>query len=524
MPQKKTVIFTYNGLDGACCAAALLLKYPAAQLTVTSARRISQSVSRISENMPDGSFKAVYICGLGVNGGWDTLQNSCKKLRKHGVSIKWFCGRGYMDPYEERLNPFCSPVFSDVGTNTAAVCNHLGIAGEKQARKLMDLSLLDSNLRTHDRDPTGGKNRTQEQRLWTDMVEAAVSQYFKYQDPETYKRVIRHLAAGSPGDEDIKLVEIYRRHGSEHSLRGKSEKMKNLRELIRMVAAAGEHVLVTGDSGVGKEYVARLIHEAGERTMEPMITVNCALFAGNEGLADSVLFGHVRGAFTGASRDREGAFISADGGVLFLDELATMPLEVQGKLLRVIEDGSVTPIGCDRPIAQVDVRVIAATNRNLPQMVRDSEFREDLFHRLDVLRIRLPSLKEHREDIAYIAEHLLRSVQGQHRRAGLSEGEKNTLESYNWPGNVRQLRKVIKRATLLKLPIEDVLAEEKIYLGTQAEGEGCMFPNDVADIADIREIQHKYAEHAFRINGENLSDTARRLNISPNTLKKYISM
>jgi len=511
-------ILTYNGLDGACAAAALLLRYPQAQLTVTSARRITLNLCDIIENGTSPPAR-IYVCGVGVKSGWEELKMRCKDLENCGTELFWFCGRGYLDRYRKHFNDICTPIFTKAGSNTGTVCSHLGIDRDKRARALTDLSLLDPHIEGSLENPYC----REDQKFWIDLVEAAISQYFKYQDPETYKRVIRHLSSGKATDSDRMLVKIYRRHGGEHALRGKSLKMCRLRERIRLIADADEHVLVTGESGAGKEYVARLIHEAGKRTMEPIITVNCAVFAGNEGLANSVLFGHVKGAFTGAREAREGAFIAADGGVLFLDELGTMPIEVQGKFLRVIEDGWVTPVGADRPQSQVDVRVIAATNRNLPRMMREGDFMEDLFHRLDILRIRLPSLNEHREDIAYIAEHLLRNLNEQSSHSGLSNEDKAALESYDWPGNVRQLRKVIKRAKLLKRPIKEVLSEEKEFLEVKPNGAGKnMLPSNPHEIEDLRGIQRNYVKQAYQINGGNLADTSRRLKISPNTLKKYL--
>ncbi len=517
MPGANVGIVTYNGLDGACAAAAVLSRYPDAQLTVTSARRVGQCFEEILKNRI-GSIARVYVCGLGVQCDWDRLIACGDGLKQRGVEVVWYCGRGYLDAFEERLGGFCRPVFTVEGTNTGAACKHLGLACSARGRELMKLASLDPNLEA-------GQERvscSQKQRFWMDLIEASISRYFKYQDQQAYRKAIAALATGAAGEEEQRLVAVYRHHGKEHALRGTSEVMARLRERIRLAADADEHVMITGESGVGKEYVARLLHEAGRRTMEPLLTVNCAVFSGNEALANSVLFGHVRGAFTGALEDRQGAFASADGGMMFLDELGEMPLSVQGKFLRVIEDGDVTPVGRDRPASQVDVRVIAATNRDLPRMVRDGAFREDLFHRLDVLRIHVPPLREHREDITYIAEHLLRNLLECEPREGLSGPGKEALLRYDWPGNVRQLRKVLKRSLILNMPLKDVVEEEKTYLDSVGDAPDLM-PRTSDDIEDIRLIRSRYAARALRVNGNRLSDTARRLHISPNTLKKYLS-
>ncbi len=516
MPGGNVGVLTYNGLDGACAGASVLLKYPDARLIITSAKRVTRSLESVLEG-PTGPLERLDICGLGVRGDWEGLRACGERLKRSGIETFWYCGRGYLDRWRDRFSSFCTPVFTDAGTNTGAVCRHLGLTGEKRGRELMELALLDPNLRK-------GKDAADcadQQRFWVDLVEAAISQYFKYQEQQAYINTIRALASGQAGEGERQLVAVYRRHGGEHALRGNSRQMEQLRERIRRVAKVDEHVIITGESGVGKEYVARLLHEAGRRTMDPISTVNCAVFAGNEALANSVLFGHVRGAFTGASEDREGAFVAADGGMLFLDEVGELPLSVQGKLLRVIEDGWVTPVGRDSPIGQVDVRVIAATNRNLSQMINNGSFREDLFHRLDALRLDVPPLRRRREDIVYIAEYLLRNIPGCEARRKLSEGEKAALESYHWPGNVRQLRKVLKRSRLLDLPMKDVIGEEQRYLQADDATQG-LLPACAEDITDIRRVQHEYAKRACSINGGNISDTARRLKVSPNTLKKYL--
>ncbi len=516
MPGRDTGVFTYNGLDGACAAAAVLLKYPDARLTITSAKKVGKSLEEAFKKHA-GALSSIYVCGVGFRGNVKEAIQWAGRLRDRGVEITWFCGRGYLDTYKDRLSEVCRPVFLSQETNTAAICKKLGLTRRKIAGKLCELARMDPNLSTSG----SAANPTKKQQFWIDLTEAAISQYFKYQDQQKYKNAIRALSKDAVGEEEHRLVETYRRHGGEHSLRGNSLEMSRLREKIKRVAKADEHVIVTGQSGVGKEYVARLIHEASSRSMGPIVTVNCATFESNESLANSVLFGHVRGAFTGAVQERKGAFIAADGGVLFLDELGDMPPSVQGKFLRVIEDGWVTPVGLDMPVKQADVRVVAATNRNLPRMVKKGEFREDLFHRLDILRLRVPALKDHPEDIGYIAEHLLRVLGSLAPNESLSEKQKAALEAYDWPGNVRQLRKILKRSMLLGASFEEVITEERDFLRPAHENDN-LLPTGVGDIKDIREIQQKYAKAAYCINGNRMADTARRLHISANTLKKYL--
>src|SRR5690606_37594665 len=218
---------------------------------------------------------------------------------------------------------------------------------------------------------------------------------------------------------------------------GSSPALRRVRELVRKAGPTDETVLVTGESGVGKELVARALHETSPRTKRPFLAINCA--QAHRDLFDAELFGYVRGAFTGATQDRPGLFREADGGTLFLDEVGELPLEAQAKLLRVLETGTVRPVGGVRE-EPVNVRVIAATNRNLAEAAREGKFREDLLYRLHVLSIEIPPLRERREDIAPIALALLRRLGKERNRelrlepSGLAE-----LERYDWPGNVREL-------------------------------------------------------------------------------------
>ena len=205
--------------------------------------------------------------------------------------------------------------------------------------------------------------------------------------------------------------------------------------------------MITGESGTGKELIARAIHEASSRRDRPLIRVNCAAIPRE--LFESEFFGHVRGAFTGAMRDRIGRFELADGGTLFLDEVGEIPLELQGKLLRVLQEGNFERVGEERTRA-VDVRLIAATNRDLKQEVQRGRFREDLYFRLNVFPVESVPLRERREDIPLLAQHFLNSEsKALKSELRLSEGDARRLSRYDWPGNVRELQNVIERAAIL---------------------------------------------------------------------------
>jgi PAS domain S-box-containing protein len=245
--------------------------------------------------------------------------------------------------------------------------------------------------------------------------------------------------------ENAYLQEEIRIETNPRGIIGQSEAIQKTLRQVKLVAPTTAAVMITGESGTGKELIARAIHEASHRRDRPLIRVNCAAIPRE--LFESEFFGHVRGAFTGAVRDRIGRFELADGGTLFLDEVGEIPLELQGKLLRVLQEGQFERVGEERTRA-VDVRVIAATNKNLKQEVARGRFREDLYFRLNVFPVESVPLRERRQDIPLLAQHFLLSEKLK-SDLRLSEGDARKLARYDWPGNVRELQNVIERAAIL---------------------------------------------------------------------------
>jgi PAS domain S-box-containing protein len=247
--------------------------------------------------------------------------------------------------------------------------------------------------------------------------------------------------------ENAYLQEEIRIETNPRGIIGQSEAIQKTLRQVKLVAPATAAVMISGESGTGKELIARAIHEASQRRDRPLIRVNCAAIPRE--LFESEFFGHVRGAFTGALRDRIGRFELADGGTLFLDEVGEIPLELQGKLLRVLQEGNFERVGEERT-RTVDVRLIAATNRDLKQEVQRGRFREDLYFRLNVFPIESVPLRERREDIPLLAQHFLMSERAEPKSGlRLSEGDVRRLSRYDWPGNVRELQNVIERAAIL---------------------------------------------------------------------------
>lgn len=233
-----------------------------------------------------------------------------------------------------------------------------------------------------------------------------------------------------------------------HGIMGKSTVMQNLFELIENVSQTYAPVMISGESGTGKELVARAVHEAGPRKDKPFIKVNCAAL--NENLLESELFGHVKGAFTGADRNRIGRFEAAHEGSIFLDEIGDIPMSTQVKLLRVLEEKKIERVG-DHQSIPIDVRIITATNKNLELMVKNGQFREDLYFRINVFPLNCPSLEQRREDIPIIIQHFIRqnSHESGKKILGVTPEAMDALTSYRWPGNVRELRNVIDYAFVL---------------------------------------------------------------------------
>jgi two-component system, NtrC family, response regulator PilR len=229
---------------------------------------------------------------------------------------------------------------------------------------------------------------------------------------------------------------------------GHSAKMQSVYHLIETVAAVQSTILITGESGTGKELVARAIHNHSQRSEKPFISINCSAFA--ETLLESELFGYMRGAFTGATQNRKGLFEAANKGTIFLDEIGEMSASMQVKLLRVLQERKVRPVGAHEEI-EIDTRVIAATNRNLQEMVKNGTFREDLYYRISVIPIELPPLRDRSEDISELVQYFIQKYCKQSGKdLGISEQVLELLEHYNWPGNVRELEHTIERAVALE--------------------------------------------------------------------------
>jgi two-component system response regulator HydG len=302
------------------------------------------------------------------------------------------------------------------------------------------------------------------------------------------------------------------------SLVGASAGMQAVRARIERVADAPAPVIVLGETGTGKGLVARALHTDSRRSANPFVAVNCAALP--EALLESELFGHLKGAFTGATADRPGLFAEADGGTLFLDEIAEMTPGLQAKLLHALESGEVRPVGATKA-RPIDVRIIVATHRNLHEAVAAGKFREDLLYRLDVVAIVIPALRDRREDIAALVEHFLSQSRARYPQSPvrrLSTDALAALRRRAWPGNVRELANTIEKLVLFgraeEVGADEVPPETRAGAHEPAEFRG--------DILPMRELERRYAVWAVAQTGGHRGQAAERLGVDPKTLRKWL--
>jgi DNA-binding NtrC family response regulator len=300
---------------------------------------------------------------------------------------------------------------------------------------------------------------------------------------------------------------------------GKSRLMHEVFEMIRRLSSSSASVLVTGESGTGKELVARAIHFQSPRKAREFMAINCAAIP--DTLLESELFGYKRGAFTDAHRDHDGLFMKAQGGTVFLDEIAELSPALQAKLLRVLQEKEIRPLGATKN-ERVDVRVVAATNRDLEERMRSGQFREDLYYRLNVIHIGLPPLRERAEDILPLAEHFLsaEAERATKRVAGFTQSAVKTLLGYAWPGNVRELENVIQRAVALaegeRIGVEDLPQQVRERKGAD------VLAGAIARGLTLAEIEREYITRVLAAEGGNKTRAAQRLGLDRKTLYRKI--
>ncbi len=340
----------------------------------------------------------------------------------------------------------------------------------------------------------------------------------------------RVILIRSPSGEPLAGIELFRDvsevHRMERALRsrrslrgivGQAPVMQALYELVEQVAPFDIPVLITGESGVGKERFADAVQALSERGDGPYVKVNCAAL--NPSLIESELFGHRRGAFTGANRDRRGSFEEADGGTILLDEIAELPLELQPKLLRVLQQGEVQRVGDERP-RRVDVRILAATNRDVEQAVREGRFREDLYYRLAGVRLHVPPLRERLADLPELVHHFLDRFEEEALRRGRPRGVNgitdealDALAARSWPGNVRELENALRLAWI-RTPAGEPITPDRLAV----PGASLAAPASPGRVRTLAELEAEAIDQAMRASRGNVSEAARMLGINRTTL------
>jgi DNA-binding NtrC family response regulator len=357
-------------------------------------------------------------------------------------------------------------------------------------------------------------------------IEAVNKGAFHYLDKhaknDEIKMVVRNaLEVRQVKSENVQLRrQLGTREGGRHMI-GKSEGIQKVFRMVERVSASDATILIHGESGTGKELIARAIHDQSHRADGAFVSINCGALP--ESLLESELFGHVKGSFTGAIRDKEGMFKVANGGTFLLDEIGETSLAIQVKLLRVLQEREIIPVGGTKPI-KVDVRIIAATNRDLEREVSLGNFRADLFYRLNVIPVVLPPLRERKDDIPLLIDHFLKRYDSNYQgnlKTAMSDEALQVLVQYPWPGNVRELENVIERAVILRENEETITVEDltdKIVDGGDESGASGIQESGIT----LEELEKKYMIQVLHETGWHKKRAAEILGINPSTLYRKI--
>ena len=479
--------------DYAIAAAVALRHYKKADIYGVSTRRLPEILDEVGNK-----YKEIAILGVGLSGDPKLLEKALGKLQKNGVCVRWISALDFPESIgagiRSKLDAFFCP---DAGiTEAVSRCFDLPY------NDLAQLAVQEVPKSLHP---------------FHELLEAAMYFYRNFQDERAYGLAIYHIAHNESesrwGNFEKQMITHYRRYGHRELL-GKSNIIMDLHKRINQIAQRDKaRVFIFGESGTGKETIAMFIHAKSPRKNEPFYAFNCASVTPN--LLEDRFFGHEKGAFTGANEQKKGLFENADGGTLFLDEIGEMPLEAQGVLLRVLEGGRFSRIGGTEEIS-VDVRLITATNQDLATLVREGKFRADLYHRLCVVQIRAPSLREHKEDIEKIAnDHWLKE---HHHR--LAPAQIEALKNYDYPGNVRELLNILERASVLDESDFDQLLRDHKQM-TAGLHSSDVSHEEISD--DLNAAIRRHVRKVYEKYEKNLTQTANALKVARNTVKKYLA-
>jgi len=490
--EKATLILT--GWDSGChdyahCAALALRAYPDADVRGVSKARLPEALETAR------GYTRILILGVSLGGDPQRLARNVSALSKAKVALRWISALPPSASVDDATRKALSP-FVQEGSLPGAVCACLGVKDGLAETVKANAALLD----------------------------AAGYAHRNLDDDAFLGAAVRHVARGEgPKAWSADEQTLVRNYGalSGAPLTGHSPAMSEVRRVIRQLALHSDvRVLILGESGTGKEAAALMLHHLSSRCDNEFVPLNCA--GANLPLLEDAFRGHEKGAFTGATEARPGVFERADGGTLFLDEVGDLPLEIQAVLLRILQEGRVTRLGGEgrKGVGErrVDVRVVAATNRDVRRMVRDGLFREDLFYRLNTVTLRMPALREHAEDIPEIA----RDLWGRGRREGwrsLSRAQVAALTGYDYPGNVRELANMLDRAYALdERDFAKLIAD---YRDTLGDGESFSPAPPSAHSDRLTDVTRLHVRRVLGKHGGNVSRAAAALGVSRNTVLKY---
>ncbi len=478
-----------------------------AEIVASSQRRLPELMEEWAEPRRP-RWRQIIISGVGLDNDPARLAAAMSRLKAAGTEVVWF-GNDHPPAEGNPVTRQCRILHEPDCSPPEIVLKHLA-GGNGPAPGMAETLLRLARV--------GGRPLSSAEAAWVNYLLACASRYRRFQDAAALPTAIRRLAAGEALNErDQQILREHHRFGS-RELKGTSPAVRELWAQTRLLGREGNcRVLITGETGVGKETVAYLIHGHSPRASEGFEVFNCADLSPQ--LLGSRLFGHEKGAFTGAISRHIGLFEKANHGTLFLDEVGELPLDVQAGLLRVLEEKRFCRIGGTAEI-EVDVRIIAATNRDLAQLVRERKFREDLFYRLYVVPLHVPPLRARKEDISKIVE----AAQRQRGACPLTERQMRALQDYDWPGNVRELLNFLERAAVLNCDdFAALLAEHRRLFGTAGASPPAEagIPPPAGELALEAVVRAHVARVVAQMDG-NKTRASRALGITVNTLKAHL--
>ena len=508
---------TTNGVDGACAAAAVLLRHPDAEIRITSHHHLPSALERLRDEAFAGTL---HLCGIGADSPVEAALAGLKVLADR-ARVRWYYGAEHPEVESLRgpLEKRGGVLFPHAGTDTDAVLAGVDAADTERGTFLAQVAAGAAEA-ARKRPP-----QSELHRFCRDLVAAANRRFYFFGDDDLNMKTFQYLAGRTPQTPELEAaVERYRESPDALYPLGSSRAVTALRLQIGRMGPIPEPVLITGPTGAGKEIMARALHVTSG-CAGAFVAVNCAVLGGNPTFVEDRLFGHVKGAYTGAAGDARGAFEEANGGTLFLDEIAELPPEVQAQLLRVLEEGTVRPLGTmkTRPVT---TRIIAATHSDLRRRTAAGTFRADLFYRLNVLTLRVPPLRERPEDMKSIAEHILRGLAGENYPLALTSDDWKAIRDYDWPGNVRQFLNALKRAAYLRRPLKEVVEEEARADAPDPDTPGAdaptlYCPRTPEEVRPAAEVYAAYIRHALALHQGNITQTAKALGVAQNTVRKH---